>query len=145
MANDYTRRGQQFADALHERARESASEYRKLLISLSTGALAFFFLALTTKIEPALSELQLVTLACAILSMAFTTFSGLYSLHADAQRNYHWGKVEEGRQKPNQLSHQTLSKHWKKRLDLATVSVRYSFASGIAFGVVYMLERVLRL
>ena len=145
MPNDYTPRGKEFAYALHERARESAFAYRNFLISLSTATLAFFFLALTTEIESLLSVLQQITLTCAIFSMAISTFSGLYSLHADARRNYHWGKVEEGRQKTNQLSHQTLIIHWKKRMELATASLQYLFATGIAFGVMYMLERVYKL
>lgn len=114
MGNGYERRGQDFADVLHERSRQSAFEYRTLLTSLSTGALAVFFLALTTKIEPELTQLQLMTLSGAVLSMAVTTIAGLYCWHADARRNYFWAKVEEGKQKSGGSEFDTFAKDWKK-------------------------------
>ena len=142
MGNGYERRGQEFADELHSRSRESAFEYRKLLTSLATGALALFFLALTAKIEPALTQLQLWLIGGAIVSMAVTVVSGLYCWNADAQRNYFWAKVEEGKQESGGPEFDTLSKSWKKRLNRATVVLRYSFGIGIAFSVVYMAARV---
>lgn len=142
MGNGYERRGQDFADELYSRSRESAFEYRKLLTSLSTGALALFFLALTSKIEPPLTQLQIGLLVGAISSMAVTVISGLYCWSADAQRNYFWAKVEEGKQESGGPECDTLSKTWKKRLERATAVLRYSFGIGIAFSVVYMAARI---
>lgn len=143
MGNGYQRRGQEFADELHSRSRDSAFEYRKLLTSLSTGALALFFLTLTSKIEPTLTGLQILLLSGAVLSMAMTVFSGLYCWNADAQRNYYWAKVEEGKQKSGGPEFDTLSKMWRKRLNNATSALRYSFVLGIAFSVIYMVGRIL--
>jgi hypothetical protein len=142
VGNGYERRGQDFADELHERARESAFEYRKHLISFSTAALAVFFLALTTKIEPKLTQLQLYTIAGSVLFMAAATVAGLYCWHADATRNYYWAKVEEGKQTPDSPKYDTLAKTWKGRLETSTTFLRYFFGTGISFSVVYMLERV---
>ena len=69
MSNGYERRGQEFADKLHERSRGSAFEYRKLLTSLSTGALALFFVSLTAEVKPALTKLQILTVSAAVICM----------------------------------------------------------------------------
>src|SRR5688572_24826617 len=145
MGNGYERRGQEFADTLHERSRDSAFEYRKLLTSLSTGSLALFFLALTTEVRPPLTEIQVATLSIAVLCMATATFSGLYCWHADATRNYFWARVEEGKQRSGGPEFDTLAKTWKRRLERATTALKYAFAAGIASSVAYILQRVTEL
>lgn len=139
----YERRGQEFADTLHQRSRESAFEYRKLLTSLATGSLALFFLALTTEVRPELTRLQVATLVGAVLCMAVSIFSGMYCWHADATRNYYWGMVEEGKQRSGGPEFDTMAKTWKRRLERASKFLKYAFATGIALSVAYILERIL--
>lgn len=143
MGSNYERRGQDFADSLHARSRESSFEYRKLLTSLSTGTLALFFLALTTEIKPALTDYQIYTVAAAVICMGNAVFFGLFCWHADATRNYYWARVEEGKQKSGGPEFDTLAKAWKVRLQRATIVLEVSFCVGIACSLTYMVERLL--
>src|SRR5437899_1998310 len=80
-------------NALHERARDASTEQRRLLISLGTASLGVFFIAVTTRIEPPLSRLQLELLLGGAIAMATTVLSGLLAWQADAQRNYLWARA----------------------------------------------------
>jgi hypothetical protein len=75
----YERRGQDFADKLHARSREAAAEQRKLLISLATGCLALYFVALTGKIEPALTWSQTITCMLSVIFMALSILAGVFA------------------------------------------------------------------
>jgi hypothetical protein len=46
------------ADRLHDRAAQSASEKRKVILSVSSGAVGIFFLALTGRVDPAFTPFQ---------------------------------------------------------------------------------------
>src|SRR5258708_39256833 len=62
---------------LHDRAAESAKETRQAVLTLSSGALAVFFLALTTNkaVEPALKPFErwviLLSLICIAVAVVF--------------------------------------------------------------------------
>jgi len=140
--NGYQRRGQEFADRLHQRSREAAAEHRKVLTSMATGSLAVFFVALTTKIEPSLTCMQTVTVSFALGFMATAVFLGVFTWYADAQRNFFWAKVEEGKQKSGGPEFDTLSKKWRKRLYLADKFLIVAFLFGITSSVLYLLGRI---
>jgi hypothetical protein len=133
---------QDFSDALHSRAREAASEQRKLLISLATGGVGVFFLALTTNTTPPLTYYQqvLVTASLGFLSAAIA--AGLFAWHADALRNYYWAQVEGGDQEKGGVRYDDLSGSWKRRLRWSTSVLIFAFLLGQLFAVVYILARI---
>jgi len=138
----YERRGQEFADTLHERARTATAEYCNLLTAFAVGSLALFFLTVTEKIEPPLTSAQLWTLCFAIGLMATATFAGVYQWYSDAQRNYYWAKVEEGKQTSGGAEFDTLSVVWKRRRYKSIWLLRACFLCGIGFAVAYIVERL---
>ncbi|KPA09826.1 hypothetical protein MHK_009968, partial [Candidatus Magnetomorum sp. HK-1] len=60
----------------HDRARESGVELRKLIISLSSGAIAVFFLVLTKEVKPPLTLFQQKLLFLTVCSFGLSIFGG---------------------------------------------------------------------
>jgi hypothetical protein len=141
----YERRGQDFADTLHARSREAAAEQRKLIISLATGCLAVYFLALTSKIEPELTKPQTLICFASVIMMTLSVFAGIYAWHADAQRNYYWAKVEEGKQESGGPEFDTLAKMWKGRLYICGYTRNIFFIVGILTSTVYIILRMFKI
>ena len=57
---------------LRNRASGSAEEFQKLAVMVSSGALGVFFIAVTMKIEPALSATEKLLLITAMIAMALS-------------------------------------------------------------------------
>lgn len=72
---------------LRDRARASAEEFQRIAVSISSGALAVFFLALTQKIDPPLTVAERLWLLVAIAGMAVATFCAIITWLADARWN----------------------------------------------------------
>ena len=134
-----------FADTLHARAREAASEQRKLLISLSTGGVGVFFFSLTSTISPPISELQKYFISASLVFLASAILSGLYAWHADALRNYYWAQVEAGEQKKDGTEYDYLAGLWKRRLQWSTTILISSFILGQLFAIAYIWARIFSL
>jgi len=58
LESESDKRPPDLAKTLHDRARSAGTEYHRLLISLATGVLAAYFIALTAKVEPPLSTVE---------------------------------------------------------------------------------------
>ena len=135
-------RGKGFPQILHDRARTAAVELHKLLLSLSTGAVAVFFIAITTKIEPVLTFCQRVCLLLGLLSMGFAVLEGIISWHADSQRNYFWALSLQKEEKEEK------KENYKKRdkyLACERVAANFlvgSFLMGMLFSSVYIALRI---
>src|SRR5262245_35189898 len=84
------------SSVLHARARESAAEFRKLLISLGTGSLAAFYISLTSKVDPPLTQFQRSTAIGSAVGFGICVLAGAVQWRADVKRNYHWAKALEG-------------------------------------------------
>lgn len=113
---------------LHDRASQSARETRQAIITLSAASLGFFFIALTSKVEPPLTPLQRRTVIVALVAMALATFSGLWSAWADARWSYCWAREIE--------QHPPGSLHWDGRRDWWHGNKRWSeWASILCFGI----------
>jgi Kef-type K+ transport system membrane component KefB len=59
--------------------------------------LAVFFFALTTKIDPLLTDTQRWVVLLALALMAVSAFAGLWSAWSDARWSYSWGREVENR------------------------------------------------
>jgi len=131
------------ADLLHERARISSSELRRWIISLSTGSLGVFFVALTSKIEPPLLSKQKNVVAVALLLMVFTAAFGLLAWYADGRRNYFWASAiqsDEGERRKRLFYKRSV---WYRIMVYGECLSRILFLLGIIVIVAYMLSRVL--
>lgn len=71
---------------LRDRARASAEEFQRITVTISSGALAVFFIALTQKVDPPLTSLERGWVLVAIAGMALATLCAIVTWFADA----HW-------------------------------------------------------
>jgi hypothetical protein len=131
--------------ALHDRAAESARETRGHLVSLATGSLALFFIALTGKADPPLTDAQRLVVMLAIAALGAAIFSGVWSAYADAHWSYYWAKQVEAENAANADGAKAMQVeagkwHWHKRwTEKSTMSL---FLLGIALSAGYMVMRV---
>ena len=131
---------------LHDRAAESAKETRQAVLTLSSGALAVFFLALTTTkdVEPPLMPFQRWVILLSLSCMALAIVSSLWCAYADAQWSYFWARVIENRdedteQRPAFIRLQN-SYHTHKRV--SETVLRWAFAIGVTLAAVYLFSRI---
>lgn len=127
---------------LHERARESSVEQRKLLISLSTASLGAYFLALTVEVKPALLTTQKTAICIGAVLLFAAMIAGLFAWQADAQRNYVWARALEVKDDEKRKPFIAAKNKWARRLELCMRILRVCFAAGILAGFAYTLMRV---
>jgi hypothetical protein len=132
-----------FAKILHDRARSAGTEYHRLLIALATGVLAVYFLALTSRIEPALSRYERVLAVIALTLMGLAVLAGLIGWFADAMRNYYWALAIDSSERSERQRLYRVRDRWLRMLRFGTWSLSTCFVLGIICAVVYMVSRVL--
>ena len=133
------------AGKLHDRSREAASEYHKLLTQLSTGVLAIYFLALTASIDPPLTATQKFVALISLVFMGFSVFFGVWYWLSDALRNYYWGSSMDTFDNSNNLDQPKLykrKKFWQKMIRVGTFGITISFVIGTATSIYYMVLRL---
>jgi hypothetical protein len=136
------RRGEGFPQILHDRARKSAEQLHRLLVSLSTGAIAIYFLALTTKTEPALSLSQKVAVLASLLAMASAVLGGIRGWYADARRNYFWACALQATDELERRSLFEQRDRWIKKRHINIRILGISFVTGVLGSIVYLILRV---
>ena len=151
-ANDSTRDPRQESriapdpQKLHDRAAESAKETRQAILTLSSGALAVFFLALTTNkaVEPALKPFERWVILLSLTCMAVAVVSSLWCAYADAQWSYWWARVIENRAEDAErrkfIEGRQDSYHVHKRVSESVL--RWAFAIGVTLAAVYLFSRI---
>jgi hypothetical protein len=136
-------RGEGFPQIVHDRSRDVGRDLQKLLVSLSTGTLAIYFLALTTEAKPGLTHHQTQVSIVALALMALAVGSGLFGMYADTRRNYFWASAL---QKKDKNAKSLLYKHrdrWLRTERIMDLTLAISFLAGITMSVIYMFLRVL--
>jgi len=136
-------RGEGFAQILHDRARRSAEQLNKLLVSLSTAILAVYFLALTTGIEPELTNWQTIICIAGLVPMGIATVAGILGLLCDAKRNYLRATAlqTEEQEKRDQLF--AVRERWLNYERWCDRSLSIFFVIGVIASVVYLVLRVM--
>jgi hypothetical protein len=128
---------------LHDRARESASESRKLTTALSAGGVAALFVSLTTETKPALTSLQQTFAAVSVLCFGLAVLSGMLAWQADAERWYFGAKEAEARAARRDLDALSAKRIlWSRRAWYRTLLLRYLFLSGVVGAVFFTLARL---
>jgi hypothetical protein len=131
---------------LHDRAAESAKETRQAILTLSSGALAVFFLALTTSkaVEPPLTSLERWVMLLSLSCMAVAVISSLWCAYADAHWSYWWARFVEERDED--LERREVIQHLQDRFHLhkrnSETVLRWAFALGVILAAVYLFSRV---
>jgi hypothetical protein len=131
---------------LHDRAAESAKETRQSVLTLSSGALAVFFLALTTDkaVEPALKPFERWVILLSLTCMAVAVVSSLWCAYADAQWSYWWARAIEKRhedaERYKDIEGLQDSYHGHKRV--SETVLRWAFAVGVTLAAVYLFSRI---
>jgi hypothetical protein len=128
--------GEGFPQILHDRSRAAGTELHKLLISLSTGTLAIYFLALTGEAKPPLTRNQKFLAITSVACVALAATSGILSMYADVRRFYLWGSALQTVDKTKRTA------LYKERDEWITRDRRFAPAMGILF-VVGMLTSVI--
>lgn len=131
------------AVVLHARARESASELRKLFVSLSSGAIAAFYLALTSRIDPVLTSAQKITVIFSIVCFGACILFGALQWQADVKRNYYWANALEEQVESLGNHHYKKRDTWLRVRRMSGVVLRTAFIFGVLGALAYVVERVL--
>jgi hypothetical protein len=136
-------RGKGFPQILHDRSRAAGLELHRLLISLSTGTLAIYFLALTGEAKPALTTYQKICAVVSVISVALSAASGIFSLYADVRRYYFWASALQTPDKALKQQHYRDRDRWVKRDRALIPTMGLLFVSGMLSSLVYGALRVL--
>jgi hypothetical protein len=122
----------------HDRARQSGVELRKIVISLSTGALAICFLVLTREIKPVLTILQQKLLLVAVCFFGLSVFGGIVSWWSDGARFFYLAQNSSSNQS---FCSDAIAKAKQRRTivhRLSDVLLSVSFTGGILlFNCIY--------
>lgn len=137
------RRGVGFAQVLHDRSRESGTELHKHLLSLSTGTLAVYFLALTARTDPPLSLAQRIVVLVALVAVGIASLSAMVALYADSRRYFYWAFAVQAPTKQEKIEGYRARAKWMKVRRAAINTLGMSFASGIILSITYLFLRVL--
>jgi len=126
----------------HDRARESALELHRLLLSLSTGAVAVFFFALTMKVDPPMTLIQKIIVLISLAAMSLASGAGIRALRADILVNFCRAKHMQSQEciEKEKFDRQK-DKNEKSKKWLQDVLLK-SFIIGVITFVIYIVLRV---
>jgi hypothetical protein len=137
-------KGVGFPQILHDRSRSQGSELHRFVLSLSTGTLAVYFLALTVEAKPALTISQKKTAIAALASVALAVASGLLGMYADTRRNYFWASALQRKENKEERSFFYKRRdRWLSAERISDATLAVAFITGMIFSLTYMILRVL--
>ncbi|MCK4401299.1 hypothetical protein KAW08_03210 [bacterium] len=127
----------------HDRAWQIANEVNRLLISLATGALAGFFLLLSSNLELNLTLYQTIAIVLSILLMGLTVLFGLIALESDSKRNYFLAEINSQNNSDEDIAkHKEKKDKMTERKRWARNAINISFITGIVSASIYILLRI---
>jgi hypothetical protein len=135
-------RGKGFPQILHDRSRDAGSDLHRLLISLSTGTLAIYFLALTGEAKPPLSTNQKISAVISVFSVALSAACGIISMFADVRRYYLWASALQTSDKVRKRELYRHRDRWLRRERLLAPAMGALFITGMLSSLVYGAFRV---
>jgi len=133
------------SQVFHDKAIESGKELRKIIVSLSTGILAIFFLALTREIKPLLQPLEKIILILSISLFSVSIFSGIIAWFIDSNRYYFMAKAKEASEKKEDQEKTKYKKKFKvfEILRVFTdIFLFIPFFSGIVVSAIFLVLRI---
>ena len=131
---------------LHERAAESGRETRQAILALASGALAVFFVVLTSESEvsPPLQGFEKVILLISLLCMSSAVFASLWSAHADAQWSYAWAFElnPPADTEKSVVDWKAQRLRWHRRKRIGETLLVWTFAAGVLLAASYLVSRI---
>ncbi len=134
---------EELSKLFHDRARQSAVELHRLLLSLSTGAVAVFFFALTMKVDPPLGLIQKIAVLMSLVAMSLATGAGIRALRADILVNYFCGKDMQSQECIEKEKFRQQKYKNEKSKSRSQCVFLTSFVIGVVTSVIYIVLRVL--
>jgi hypothetical protein len=126
---------------LRERARTSAEELQRVTVAIPVAALGVFFVALTQKVEPALTPTERFFLIVAITGMGVAAFCSIFTWMADAKWNEALAAVKENVDATKQLALEKAVMRWINAETAAFVIFTLSFCPAMIATAVYVWLR----
>jgi hypothetical protein len=127
---------------LHKRARESASELRKLTTTLSAAGVGAFFIAITGERNECLTDIQRTFAIITVTLLGIGVLSGMFAWQADAERWYFGAKESEAIDESTRDKYRAKRHHWKHLTWRLAQTMRWSFLIGVGFAVLYSIARL---
>jgi|GEM_PF-4710308 len=135
-------RGKGFPQILHDRARDAGTRLHSLLVSLATGALGVFFIALTTKVDPPITSDERISVLAALGLMALSLGTGILNWKADCRRNFFWASALQVRDQAEKDRFYERRDYWLS-VERQSATVQWvSFLLGVGATVVYLTLRI---
>ncbi len=128
-------------DTLLDRGRASLVEYRKLLIMLSVGGVALFFVTLTKKTEPPLTNTESYLLLVSSLLMAMAALFGFVAWKTDSMRYFLYGESLQEKHKDAKHEKYARSKKIEKVTKVSETLLEILFLVGMLVAFSYLLLR----
>lgn len=126
---------------LRDRARVSAEELQRISVAIPVASLGVFFIALTQKVEPALTMTERFFLLIAIVGMAVAAFCSIFTWMADARWNRALALVKEAAGNAKRQTPEKTVMRWKKAENAAGVIFLLSFCPALIATAVYVWLR----
>jgi hypothetical protein len=136
-------RGKGFPQILQDRSRAAGMDLHRSLISLSTGTLAIYFLALTGEAKPPLTANQKICAVVSVVCVAFSAACGIVSMYADVRRYYLWASALQTAEKGVKRILYRERDRWLRRDRALVPAMGILFISGMLSSLVYGTLRVL--
>ena len=126
----------------HDRARDAGIELRKLIVSLSTGILAIYFLAVTREIKPPLEKSHKTILLVSIILFAICVLSGIIAWFSDGKRYYYWAKLIDSSDDAKKQKAKTIRNRWGIIRLITDIALFAAFFLGILFSSIFLFQRI---
>jgi hypothetical protein len=136
------KKGEGFPQILHDRSRAAGMELHRLLVSLSTGTLAIYFLALTGEAKPPLTPHQKLAAITSIFCVAFSAAFGILSMYADVRRFYFWASALQASDKNEKRTFYKERDTWIARDRILAPAMGTLFMIGMLSSLVYGALRI---
>lgn len=126
---------------LYDRSRVSGLEMFKLLTQLSTAAVGVFFIALSTNINPPLSQDQRQSVLGALCFMVCTLLCGVFGMAADSYFYESWARTLTGKNPDTNWKHRERGNLLRK---FFAFTAMLTFLIGIILAARYIYLRIPR-
>ncbi len=133
------------SDLLQIPSNYNSFELQKRLTFLAIGTLALYFVVLNGKNDPVLTNLQKVTLALGVTTMAVAAMCGILGWHAFARRHDVFFDASGNERDLSGQDFIALFKYWYFRQSIYEMWLKYLFGMGLIFSIAFMLTSIFRL
>lgn len=133
-------RGHGWGQILHDRARNAADEFQRLVVSFSAAGVAVYFFALTDSKHPVASYGESFICFNGMFLFAFAICCGLVSLRSDTKRYYYLAKSIQTRNESNREVYERKHSRWNLVHRISETFLVMFFLLGVASSVFFVMH-----